>query len=39
MVRMSERKKRLLWFAGIYVSSLIVFAFVTYLLKAVLRLF
>jgi hypothetical protein len=35
---MSERKKRLLWFAGIYLSSLIVFAFVTYLLKAVLRL-
>ena len=25
---MSERKKRLVWFAGIYVSSLIVFAFV-----------
>jgi hypothetical protein len=35
---MSEQKKRLLWFAGIYLSSLIVFAFVTYLLKAVLRL-
>jgi hypothetical protein len=36
---MNERKMRLLWFAGIYVSSLIVFVFVTYLLKAVLRLF
>jgi hypothetical protein len=35
---MSTRTKQLLWFAGIYVSSLIVFAFVTYLLKAVLRL-
>ena len=35
---MSERKKRLLWFAGIYVSSLIVFVFVTYLMKAALRL-
>jgi hypothetical protein len=36
--RMSTQSKQLLWFAGIYVSSLIVFAFVTYLLKAVLRL-
>jgi hypothetical protein len=35
---MSTRTKQLLWFAGIYVSSLIVFAFVTYLLKVVLRL-
>ena len=35
---MSTQGKQLLWFAGIYVSSLIVFAFVTYLLKAVLRL-
>ncbi len=35
---MSERKKRLLWFAGIYAGSLIVFAFVTYLLRSVLRL-
>lgn len=35
---MSERKKRLLWFAAIYVSSLIVFVFVTYLLRAALRL-
>jgi len=38
MGRMSELKKRLLWFAGIYVSSLIVFVFVTYLLRAALRL-
>lgn len=35
---MSTQSKQQLWFAGIYVSSLIVFAFVTYLLKAVLRL-
>jgi hypothetical protein len=35
---MSERKKRLLWFAGIYVSSLIVFALITYLLRTALRL-
>ena len=38
MGRMSERKKRLLWFTGIYVCSLIVFVFVTYLLRAALRL-
>lgn len=35
---MSTQSKQLLWFAGIYVSSLIVFAFVMYLLKAILRL-
>jgi len=35
---MSERKKRLLWFAGIYVSSLIVIALVTCMLRAALRL-
>ena len=35
---MSKREKRLLWFAGIYLSSLIVFALVTYLLRAALRL-
>lgn len=35
---MSEQRKRLLWFAGIYVSSLIVFALVTYMLRAALRL-
>jgi hypothetical protein len=35
---MSERKERLLWFAGIYVSSLIVFALVTHMLRAALRL-
>jgi hypothetical protein len=35
---MSEGKKRLLWFAGIYVSSLIVFALVAYMLRAALRL-
>ena len=35
---MSERKKRLLWFAGICVSSLIVFVLVTYLLRTALRL-
>ncbi len=35
---MSERKNRLLWFAGIYVSSLIVFVLVTYLLRTDLRL-
>jgi len=35
---MSERKTRLLWFAGIYVSSLIVFALVTYMLRTALRL-
>lgn len=35
---MNERKKRLLWFVGIYVSSLIVFVFVTYLLRIALRL-
>ena len=35
---MSERKNRLLWFAGIYVSSLIVFVLVTYLLRTALRL-
>lgn len=35
---MSTQRKQLLWFAGIYVGSLIVFGFVTYLLKAVLRL-
>jgi len=38
MVRMSERKKRLLWFAVIYVSSLTVFVFVTYLLRIALQL-
>ena len=35
---MSERKMRLLWFAGIYLSSLSVFALVTYLLRTALRL-
>jgi hypothetical protein len=35
---MSERKKRFLWFAGIYLSSLIVFALVTCLLRTALRL-
>lgn len=35
---MSERKKRLLWFVGIYLSSLIVFVLITYLLRTALRL-
>jgi hypothetical protein len=35
---MSERKKRMLWFTGIYVSSLMIFALVTYLLRVALRL-
>jgi hypothetical protein len=38
MGRMSTQKRRLLWFAGIYMSSLIVFALVTYLLRTALRL-
>jgi hypothetical protein len=35
---MSTQTKRLLWFAGIYVSSVVIFAFITYLLRAALRL-
>jgi hypothetical protein len=35
---MSTQTKRLLWFAGIYVSSVVIFAFITYLLHAGLRL-
>jgi hypothetical protein len=35
---MSTQTKRLLWFAGIYVSSVVIFTFITYLLRAALRL-
>jgi hypothetical protein len=35
---MSTQKKRLFWFAGIYVSSVVTFAVITYLLRAALRL-
>jgi hypothetical protein len=35
---MSTQTKRLLWFAGIYVSSVVIFASITYLLRAALRL-
>jgi hypothetical protein len=35
---MSEQKRRLLWFASIYLGSLIVFVLVTYVLRTVLRL-
>lgn len=35
---MSEQKKGLLWFVGIYLSSLIAFALVTCLLRTALRL-
>jgi hypothetical protein len=38
MERMSTQKRQFLWFAGIYMSSLIVFALVTYLLRTALRL-
>ena len=38
MGRMSTQKRQFLWFAGIYMSSLIVFALVTYLLRNALRL-
>lgn len=38
MGRMSTQKRQFLWFTGIYMSSLIVFALVTYLLRAALRL-
>jgi hypothetical protein len=37
MRRMSTPKRQFLWFAGIYMSSLIVFALVTYLLRTALR--
>lgn len=36
--RMSTQKRQVLWFAGIYMSSLIVFTLVTYLLRSALRL-
>jgi hypothetical protein len=35
---MTVQRKRLAWFVGIYICSLIVFAFVTYMLRAALRL-
>jgi hypothetical protein len=38
MGRMSTQKRQFLWFTGIYMSSLIVFALVTYLLRTALRL-
>jgi hypothetical protein len=38
MGRMSTQKRQFLWFAGIYLSSLIGFALVTYLLRTALRL-
>jgi hypothetical protein len=38
MGRMSAQKGQFLWFAGIYMSSLIVFALITYLLRTALRL-
>jgi|HubBroStandDraft_4_1064222.scaffolds.fasta_scaffold12327_3 hypothetical protein len=38
MGRMSTQKRQFLWFAGIYMSSLIVFALVTYFLRTALRL-
>jgi hypothetical protein len=34
---MNPNKKRLLWFAGIYASSLLAYALVTYLLRTALR--
>jgi hypothetical protein len=38
MGRMTTQHRQVLWFAGIYMSSLIIFAFVTYLLRTALRL-
>lgn len=38
MGRMSTQQRHFLWFAGIYMSSLIIFALVTYLLRTALRL-
>ena len=38
MGRMSTQKRQFLWFSGIYLGSVIVFAFVTYLLRTALRL-
>ena len=38
MGRMSTQKRQFLWFTGIYLSSLIVFVLVTYLLRSALRL-
>jgi hypothetical protein len=35
---MTAQRKRLLWFAGIYVSSVMIFVIITYLLGAALRL-
>jgi len=35
---MRTQKRQFLWFTGIYMSSLIVFALVTYLLRTALRL-
>jgi hypothetical protein len=35
---MSIRRRRLFWFAGIYVTSVVIFAVITYLLHAALRL-
>lgn len=37
MGRMSTQKRQFVWFAGIYMSSLIVFALITYLLRTALR--
>jgi hypothetical protein len=38
MERMNAHRRQLLWFIGIYISSVIIFAFITYLLRAALRL-
>jgi hypothetical protein len=38
MGRMSTQRMQFLWFTGIYLSSLIAFALVTYLLRSALQL-